>query len=196
MRQPAGVLRDSITSGRYATVAHSRTDKYQPRLLPRPPHKSFCARQKHCGPERIGVRALRHLMECPNVAEVVILTFCRDSDERSWCSIIALSGHARGFWRPCIGAAGGWVSGSLQLQRREWDERAGCLGQRSHGHALRGHLEPQGKFGARPVVQRDQNWVTVNASSLLDLTTGMTLAAWVFPTTHHGGARHPHQGRR
>ena len=44
----------------------------------------------------------------------------------------------------------------------------------------------QGKFGQALAFNGLDNWVTVNASSLLELTTGMTLEAWVFPTTTTG----------
>src|SRR6266446_5803031 len=40
----------------------------------------------------------------------------------------------------------------------------------------------QGKFGNALNFDAISNWVTVNASSSLDLTSGMTLEAWVFPT--------------
>ncbi|HEY5866900.1 MAG TPA: LamG domain-containing protein [Candidatus Tectomicrobia bacterium] len=45
---------------------------------------------------------------------------------------------------------------------------------------------PQGKFGAALTFNGTTNWVTVNDSSRLDLSTGMTLAAWVFPTSTTG----------
>jgi len=45
---------------------------------------------------------------------------------------------------------------------------------------------PQGKFGGALIFNGVDNWVTVGATSLLDLTTGMTLEAWVFPTTATG----------
>jgi glucose/arabinose dehydrogenase/PKD repeat protein len=45
---------------------------------------------------------------------------------------------------------------------------------------------PQGKFGPALAFNGLNNWVTVNPSSLLELTTGMTLEAWVFPTTTTG----------
>jgi hypothetical protein len=44
----------------------------------------------------------------------------------------------------------------------------------------------QGKFGPALAFNGLDNWVTVNATSLLDLTTGMTLEAWVFPTITTG----------
>ena len=40
----------------------------------------------------------------------------------------------------------------------------------------------QGKFGNALNFDGISNWVTVNASNSLDLTTGMTLEAWVYPT--------------
>ncbi len=44
----------------------------------------------------------------------------------------------------------------------------------------------QGKFGNALAFDGVNDWVTVNASSLLNLTTAMTLEAWVFPTTTSG----------
>jgi concanavalin A-like lectin/glucanase superfamily protein len=44
----------------------------------------------------------------------------------------------------------------------------------------------QGKFGQALAFNGVNAWVTVSDSSLLDLTTGMTLEAWVLPTTTTG----------
>jgi hypothetical protein len=44
----------------------------------------------------------------------------------------------------------------------------------------------QGKFGNALSFDGVNDWITVNASSLLNLTTAMTLEAWVFPTTTSG----------
>jgi hypothetical protein len=40
----------------------------------------------------------------------------------------------------------------------------------------------QGKFGGALSFNGTSNWVTVNDASSLDLTNGMTLEAWVYPT--------------
>src|SRR4029450_8148421 len=40
----------------------------------------------------------------------------------------------------------------------------------------------QGKFGNALTFDGVNDWVTVASTSLLGLTTGMTLQAWVFPT--------------
>src|ERR1041384_7419120 len=43
-----------------------------------------------------------------------------------------------------------------------------------------------GKFGNALSFNGSTNWVTVNDSDSLDLSTGMTLEAWVFPTLATG----------
>jgi len=45
-----------------------------------------------------------------------------------------------------------------------------------------------GKFGAALSFDGINDWVTVPDSPSLDLTTGMTLDAWIYPTTSTGGA--------
>jgi hypothetical protein len=44
-----------------------------------------------------------------------------------------------------------------------------------------------GRFGNALVFDGVNDWVTVPDHNALDLTTGMTLAAWVFPTAHGNG---------
>jgi hypothetical protein len=44
----------------------------------------------------------------------------------------------------------------------------------------------QGKFGSCLSFNGSNSLVTVNSTSLLNLSTGMTLEAWVFPTTNNG----------
>ncbi len=46
----------------------------------------------------------------------------------------------------------------------------------------------QGKFGSALTFDGVNDWVTVNDANDLDFTTGMTLEAWVFPTTSGGGS--------
>src|SRR5204863_4124868 len=45
----------------------------------------------------------------------------------------------------------------------------------------------QGKFGNALNFDGISNWVTVNDSDSLDLTSGMTLEAWVYPTLNPFG---------
>jgi hypothetical protein len=45
----------------------------------------------------------------------------------------------------------------------------------------------QGRFGNALSFDGVNDWVTVNSSSLLSLTTGMTVEAWVFPTAANKG---------
>jgi hypothetical protein len=44
----------------------------------------------------------------------------------------------------------------------------------------------QGRFGSALSFNGVNNWVSVNDASVLDLTTAMTLEAWVYPTTTTG----------
>ena len=46
----------------------------------------------------------------------------------------------------------------------------------------------QGKYGGALAFDGVNDWVTVNDANDLDFTTGMTLEAWVFPTTSGGGS--------
>jgi hypothetical protein len=45
-----------------------------------------------------------------------------------------------------------------------------------------------GRYGKALVFDGVNNWVTVNDAASLDLTTGMTLEAWVYPTALGGGS--------
>lgn len=47
---------------------------------------------------------------------------------------------------------------------------------------------PDGRFGSALTFDGVNDWVTVNDASALDLTTGMTLEAWVYPTANGGGS--------
>jgi hypothetical protein len=47
---------------------------------------------------------------------------------------------------------------------------------------------PSGKFGGALSFDGVNDWVTVSDANSLDLTTGMTLEAWVFPTASGGGS--------
>ena len=43
----------------------------------------------------------------------------------------------------------------------------------------------QGRFDKALVFDGVNDWVTINDAPSLDLTTGMTLEAWVYPTAYH-----------
>ena len=47
---------------------------------------------------------------------------------------------------------------------------------------------PQGRFGSALAFNGISNWVTVADSNALDLTTGMTLEVWVYPTVNGAGS--------
>ncbi|MFZ4536438.1 MAG: PKD domain-containing protein [Propionivibrio sp.] len=59
-------------------------------------------------------------------------------------------------------------------------------GKGNHGIISGATRTTSGKFGNDLSLNGTSNWVTVNDSATLDLTTGMTLEAWVYPTTNTG----------
>jgi PKD repeat protein len=62
-------------------------------------------------------------------------------------------------------------------------------GQGNHGTLTEATWTTQGKFGAALVFNGTTSWVTVPDAPSLDLTTGMTLEAWVYPTVTLTGWR-------
>jgi hypothetical protein len=73
------------------------------------------------------------------------------------------------------------------------DEGSGGTAADWSGNGLTGAVSgatwtPQGRFGSALTFDGVNDWVTVNDANALDLTTGMTLEAWVFPTAVGGGA--------
>jgi hypothetical protein len=62
-------------------------------------------------------------------------------------------------------------------------------GQGNHGTLTEATWTTQGKFGAALAFNGTTSWVTVPDDPSLDLTTGMTLEAWVYPTVTLTGWR-------
>jgi PKD repeat protein len=62
-------------------------------------------------------------------------------------------------------------------------------GQGNHGTISGATRTTGGKFGRALSFDGVDDWVTVNDSNSLDLTTGMTLEAWVYPTATMSGWR-------
>lgn len=62
-------------------------------------------------------------------------------------------------------------------------------GQGNHGIIAGASWSTRGKFGNALYFNGADSWVTINDSASLDLTTGMTLEAWVYPTTSLNGWR-------
>lgn len=62
-------------------------------------------------------------------------------------------------------------------------------GQGNHGTISGATRTTSGKFGSALSFDGVNDWVTVNDANSLDLTNGMTLAAWVYPTTTMSGWR-------
>jgi hypothetical protein len=72
-----------------------------------------------------------------------------------------------------------------------FDEGGGTAVADTSGNGHSGTLNgaawsTQGKFGNALSFDGINDWVTINSTSMLDLTTGMTLEAWVFPTSTSG----------
>jgi hypothetical protein len=72
-----------------------------------------------------------------------------------------------------------------------FDETAGTTVTDRSGNNLNGTLSgatwtTQGRFGGALSFDGVNDWVTVNDAAALDLTTGMTLEAWVYPTAGGG----------
>jgi hypothetical protein len=72
-----------------------------------------------------------------------------------------------------------------------FNEGSGPLVTDTSGHGHTGTISgatwtTQGKFGPALAFDGLNDWVTITAAPALDLTTGMTLAAWVYPTTTSG----------
>jgi hypothetical protein len=70
-----------------------------------------------------------------------------------------------------------------------FNEASGSTVQDASGNNLSGTITgatrtASGKFGRALTFNGTNSWVTVSANSLLNLTTGMTLEAWVFPTAY------------
>ncbi|HXH12490.1 MAG TPA: LamG-like jellyroll fold domain-containing protein [Alphaproteobacteria bacterium] len=59
-------------------------------------------------------------------------------------------------------------------------------GNGNHGTISGAAWTSSGRFGKALTFDGVNDWVTVNDAPSLDLTTGMTLAAWVYPTTNTG----------
>ena len=72
-----------------------------------------------------------------------------------------------------------------------FNQGAGTTAPDASGNGLVGTISgatwsTQGKFGGALSFDGQNDWVTVAATPLLNLTTGMTLEAWVLPTTTSG----------
>jgi glucose/arabinose dehydrogenase len=59
----------------------------------------------------------------------------------------------------------------------------------NHGTITGATWAAQGKFGSALSFDGVNDWVTINDATTLDLTTGMTLEAWVYPTRTAGWRR-------
>ena len=60
-------------------------------------------------------------------------------------------------------------------------------GKGNHGTISGAQWTDSGRYGKALVFNGVKAWVTVNDAPSLDLTAGMTLEAWVYPTALNGG---------
>jgi hypothetical protein len=70
-----------------------------------------------------------------------------------------------------------------------FDETSGGSALDASGHNLTGTITAatrttSGRFGGALVFNGTNSWVTIASNTLLNLTTGMTVEAWVFPTAY------------
>ena len=62
-------------------------------------------------------------------------------------------------------------------------------GNGNHGTRSGAQWTNSGRYGKALVFDGVNDWVTVSDAPSLDLTTGMTLEGWVYPTALSGGSR-------
>lgn len=82
-------------------------------------------------------------------------------------------------------------SGNGLVAAYNFEEKSGTMvvdasGQGNHGTISGAKRITGGKFGKALSFDGTDDWVTINDSPSLDLTTGMTLEAWVYPTEFSG----------
>lgn len=61
-------------------------------------------------------------------------------------------------------------------------------GWANHGTISGATWTTQGKYGAALVFDGVNDWVTVNDAASLDVTTALTISAWIYPTALNGGS--------
>ena len=94
--------------------------------------------------------------------------------------------------RITVTAAGTGVSTAGLVAAYGFDETSGtqvldASGNGNHGTLTNATRTTQAKFGRALAFSGSNSLVTVNDSNSLDLTSGMTLSAWVYPTTWASG---------
>lgn len=85
-------------------------------------------------------------------------------------------------------SAGGLVA-AYNFEEVSGETVVDVAGKGNHGTIKEAARSTSGKFGRALFFDGVNDWVTVNDSNSLDLTQGMTLAAWVYPTTAMSGWR-------
>lgn len=83
-------------------------------------------------------------------------------------------------------------AGSGLVAAYNFEEASGTVvvdasGKGNHGAITEATRTSSGKYGQALSFDGVNDWVTVNDSASLDLTTGMTLEAWVYPTSSMSG---------
>ncbi len=95
-------------------------------------------------------------------------------------------GHA--FAIPCQSAPVGLVL-AMGMNAGTGTTVADSSGQGNNGTVSNTTWTTSGKYGSALVFNGTNAWVTVNDANSLDLTTAVTVEAWIFPTTSTGGWR-------
>ncbi|HRD67655.1 MAG TPA: PKD domain-containing protein [Candidatus Competibacter sp.] len=85
-------------------------------------------------------------------------------------------------------SAGGLVA-AYNFEEASGETVVDVAGKGNHGTIKEAARSVSGKFGRALSFDGVNDWVTVNDSNSLDLTQGMTLAAWVYPTAALSGWR-------
>lgn len=102
------------------------------------------------------------------------------------------SGFSNEVSGPTTPSAGCQVSVTGLVAAYGFDEASGTAALDSSGKGNHGVIKEAvriagGKYGKALQFDGINDWVTVNDSATLDLSTGMTLEAWVFPTASADG---------
>jgi PKD repeat protein len=91
-----------------------------------------------------------------------------------------------GYINVSAASAGGGLVAAYNFEEASGTTVVDASGKGNHGILTGAARSTSGKFGNDLSFNGTSNWVTVNDSATLDLTTGMTLEAWVYPTTNTG----------
>ena len=103
-------------------------------------------------------------------------------------------GHGTPLAVTLTNGSSGNVTASRPVAAYDFEEASGskvidASGQGNHGTRSGNSRITQGRFGKALSFDGLNDWVTVNGAASVDLTTGMTVEAWVYPTESMTGWR-------